>query len=253
MSMFQVKFKVKGKLLALVLALFVIYLALVLTTNSLILAIVLGIAYAFFLRIAKTYAVSKTEVDRVMPKKVYLDARFDNLYEPVHFPVTDAGDGQTYNPELLDQTCDCQEYKDFHGFYPIGDFRRICRHQVKAYVDSGRLHNLYEPAQYMVGEAYKKNEGASFREILVSGLGENPSLFYFDEEDNVVGLIYKEGRDGKYEEYRLHLNDKSWENDFTPPYTAYMEQTLEGWRIMEARAAEKAARKLEGSVPKITG
>lgn len=239
--MFRVKFKIKGKLLALVLGMFVLFVVVVIWTNNIFVAAIFGIFMFFFLRIAKSYAVAKEEVARIMPQKVYLDAKFDNIWQPINVTVEDASDGKAYNTELLDQTCDCREFQDFHGFYPVGDLRRICRHQVRAYVDSGRLQNLSEAAQYMVGEAYKKNEGATFREILVSGLGSNPSLFYFDAEPNVVGLIYKDGKDGSYEEFRFHLNDKIWENDFKPAYTAYMEQTLEGWRIMENRKKEKAA------------
>lgn len=238
--MFRIKFKIKGKLLALVLGMFALFVVVVIWANNIVVAAIFGIFMFFFLRIAKSYAVAKDEVERIMPRKVYLGAKFDNIWQPINVTVADAADDKTYNVELLEQTCDCQEFKDFHGFYPAGDLRRICRHQVRAYVDSGRLHNLNEAAQYMVGEAYKKNEGATFREILVSALGSNSSLFYFDEEPNVVGLIYKDGKDGSYEEFRFHLNDKTWENDFKPAYTAYMEQTLEGWRIMENRKKEKA-------------
>lgn len=241
--MFRIKFKIKGKLLALVLGVFVLFVVIVIWANNIIVAALLGIFMFFFLRLAKGYAVAKEEVDRIMPQKIYLDAKFENLWEQEHCSVLDETDGETYHAELLDQTCDCQEYKEFHSFYPVGDLRRICRHQVKGYVDSGRLRNLNEATQFMVGEAYKRNEGATFREILVSGLGSNPSLFYFDEEPNVVGLIYKDGTDGVYEEFRFHLNDKTWENDFKPAYTAYMEQTLAGWRIMEDRKKEKTAKK----------
>lgn len=237
--MFQIKFKIRGKLLALVLGMFVLFVVVVIWANSIIVAAILGIFMFFFLRIAKSYAVAKEEVNRVMPQKIYQDAKFDNIWQPINVDVEDTADGKTYHSELLDQTCDCQEFKDFHSFYPAGDLRRICRHQVKAYVDSGRLRNLNEVTQYMVGEAYKKNEGATFREILVSSLGSNPSLFYFEEEPNIVGLIYKDGKDGTYDEFRFHLNDKTWENDFKPAYTAYMEQTLEGWRIMEDRKKKK--------------
>lgn len=249
--MFKIKFKIKGKLLALVLGVFVLFIAIVLITNNLAVTIILAIFMFFFLRLAKGYAVAKEEVNRVMPQKVYTDAKFDNLWEPVHWTVTDAEDGQTYEAELLDQTCTCSEFKDFHSFYPVGDLRRICRHMVKGYVDGGRLHNLTEATQFMVGEAYKKNEGATFQEVWVSSLGSNPSLFYYDEEPNVVGLIYKDGTDGTYEEFRFHLNDKTWENDFKPAYTGYMEQTLEGWRIMVDRAKEKEAKKQDKALPDI--
>lgn len=240
--MFRIKFKIRGKLLALVLGVSLAFIIVVIWANSIALTIILAIFMFFFLRLAKGYAVAKEEVDRVMPKKVYLDAKFDSLWEPVPWTVSDEN-GVVCNTELLDQTCDCDEFRDFHGHYPVGDFRRICRHMVKAYVDSGRLGNLTDAAQFVVGEAYKKGEGASWREILVSGLGSNPSLFYYDEEPNVVGLIYKDGKDGVYEEFRFNLNDKTWENDFKPAYTSYMEQTLAGWRTMVEREKEKAAQK----------
>ena len=246
--MFKIKFKIKGKLLALVVSVFVLFVVIVFLVNNLVVAIIGGIFMFFFLRIAKSYAVAKEEADRIIPKKVYLDAKFDNLWEPVHFNVEDKVSGDTYHTELLSQDCDCQEYKDFHSFYSIGDLRRICRHQVKAYVDSGRINNLTEAAQFMVGEAYKKDEGATFREILVSDLGSNPTLFYFDEEPNVTGLIYKDGTDGTYEEFRFNLNDNTWENDFKPAYTGYMEQALTGWRMLEDRKKEKALKKIDQKV-----
>lgn len=242
--MFKVKFRIKGKLLALVLGVSALFIIIVLLLNNLIVTVILAVLMFFFLRIAKSYAVAKEEFTKILPKKVYLDAKFDNIWERIPWSVTDEADGQTYEAELLDQTCTCREYQDFHNFYPIGDLRRICRHQVKGYVDSGRLSNLNEITQFMISEAYKKNEGATFREIWASsGIGANLSLFYYDEDTNVVGLVYKDGADGVYEEFRFNRNDQTWENDFKPAYTDYMVQAMEGWRFTVERAKEKAAAK----------
>lgn len=241
MSMFQIKFKIKGKLLALVIGVFLAFIAIAIFTNSLIITIILAIFMFFFLRIVKTYAVAKEEAERVLPSKIYRQGKFEDLYSEVPYTVTD--DGVEFHTELLDQSCDCQEYKDFHSFYPVGDLRRICRHQVKAYVESGRLKNLNEATRYMVSEAYKKDEGVTFREILVSQLGSNPTLFYWDADNGLAALIYKDGADGNYEEYRYNVEDGFWVNNYEPPYKEYMENCLTGWRAQVKRIQEINAQK----------